>query len=64
MTNKICECFDSDEKIILLKCLETNKRKLLKDLNNEMVIKNINTMRDDLNKLEKTIDKVLHIPLC
>lgn len=64
MTNKICGCLDNDEKIILLKCLELNKEKILKDIKNQVFIKNVSNMRDDINKLEKTIDRVMHIPLC
>ncbi len=64
MTNKICGCLDNDEKIILLKCLESNKEKILKDVKNQVFIKNVSKMRDDLNKLDKIIDRVMHIPLC
>lgn len=63
MTN-ICGCLDNDEKIILLKCLESKKEKILKDINNQVFIKNVSKMRDDINKLEKTIDRVMYIPLC
>lgn len=64
MTNETCGCLDNDEKIILLKCIESNKKKILVDINDQINIKDVDTMRDDLKKLDKTLDRVVHMPLC
>ena len=64
MTEEICGCLDNDEKIILLKCLESAKIKNLKDIDNQISIEHIGKMRDDIKKLERTIDRIIHMPLC
>lgn len=64
MTNGICECLNNEEKIILLTCLESNKKKISRDIDNQIEIKEIHKMRDTLHKIDETIDKVMRIRLC
>ncbi len=64
MTNETCGCLDNDEKIILLKCIESNKKNILTEINDQINIKDIDIMRDNLKKLDKTLNRVAHMPLC
>ncbi len=64
MADKICGCVDNDEKIILLKCLESSKKKSLKDIDNQVRIEDIDKIRENIKMLEKTIDRVTYMPLC
>jgi hypothetical protein len=64
MTNGICGCLNDEEKILLLKHVESNKKKILKNIKNEISLKRVNTLRNDLEKLGKAIDRINHIPLC
>jgi 16S rRNA G527 N7-methylase RsmG len=64
MTNGICECLNNEEKILLLEHIESNKKKISKDIKNEMSLKRVHIMRHDIEKLGKAIDRVMRIPLC
>lgn len=64
MTKRICECLNDEEKILLLEHIESNKKKISKNIKNEISLKHVNTMRHDLEKLGKAIDRVMSIPLC
>lgn len=64
MINETCECLDNDEKITLLKYIESDRKKISSDIKKQVLIKNVNKMRNDLNKLDKITNTVMHIPLC